>query len=250
MRGAGEVALWRPSGRRKTRNNKALSFTARHNSIDTTDSTSFQPTLANHLSIVWTSLTPSRNVSLNGNVRVILNGSRINVYAIGQCSCTSGTSRNFIAASHSNPSDPGCNDLLTTVYHTLVVSTLLSWSPKKWLAIDAFVAFVQSVVERLPSSSLVNSKSSNVIALGEILVDVVWSVDSELEEILADTKFALANAEQGSPNSASPAVSGGSGPAGEAALSATLEKVLKAKQNAELDKETLTILIRRLLVST
>ncbi|OBZ76414.1 THO complex subunit 2 [Grifola frondosa] len=137
--------------------------------------------------------------------------------------------RNIVLAPHSNPSDPGCNDVLTTVYHALIGSTLLTWSPKKPLSVDAFVAFVQSVLDHLPSSSIASDKSANVISFGEILVDAVWSIDSELEEILADAKNAASSAEQG----AMPA--------------ATVAQIVKAKKNAEADKETLVLVVKRLL---
>ena len=141
-----------------------------------------------------------------------------------------GGSRNLVAPSHSNPHDPDCNATLTTVYHALLSSTLASWSPKKSLSADALVVFVRSVLDHLPSSSAGTDKSPNVAAFGEILVDIVWAIDSELEEILTDAKNAASTADQGELSAA------------------TVAQAVKAKDNAEADKGTLVALVRGLLV--
>jgi THO complex subunit 2 len=108
-------------------------------------------------------------------------------------------SRNTLISPHCNPSDPNCADVLTTAYHTLLCSTLRTWSFKDSLTADAFLAFVQSVLDGLPSSSSTSAtNSSNSVLFGEIVVDMVWSIDAELEEIQADAKVAIANSEQGS----------------------------------------------------
>jgi len=108
-------------------------------------------------------------------------------------------SHNILISPHCNPSDPDCADVLTTAYHALLCSTLSTWSPERPLTADAFLAFVQSVLDGLPSSSSTSSSNSSNIALfGEIVVDMVWSIDAELDEILADAKAAIANVEQGS----------------------------------------------------
>ena len=105
-------------------------------------------------------------------------------------------SRNILISPHCNPSDPNCADVLTTAYHTLLCCALSTWSPKDTLTADTFLAFVQSVLDGLPSSSSASaSNSCNAALFGEIVVDMVWSIDAELDEILADTK-AIANVEQ------------------------------------------------------
>jgi len=105
-------------------------------------------------------------------------------------------SRNILISPHCNPSDPNCADVLTTAYHTLLCCALSTWSPKDTLTADTFLAFVQSVLDGLPSSSSTSaSNSCNAALFGEIVVDMVWSIDAELDEILADTK-AIANVEQ------------------------------------------------------
>ncbi len=105
-------------------------------------------------------------------------------------------SRNILISPHCNPSDPNCADVLTTAYHTLLCCALSTWSPKDTLTADTFLAFVQSVLDGLPSSSsTLASNSCNAALFGEIVVDMVWSIDAELDEILADTK-AIANVEQ------------------------------------------------------
>ena len=135
-----------------------------------------------------------------------------------------------MAAPHSNPHDPDCNVTLTTVYHALLAATLASWSPKNPLSVDSLVAFIQSVVDHLPSSSSGTDKNPNIAAFGEVLVDILWAIDAELEEVLGDAKNAASAAEQGelSPT--------------------TVAQAVKAKDNAEADKETMVTLIRRLLV--
>ncbi|KAI9000935.1 transcription factor/nuclear export subunit protein 2-domain-containing protein [Trametes punicea] len=137
--------------------------------------------------------------------------------------------RKLVTGPHSNPYDPDANATLTTIYHALISSTLLSWPVKRSLSVDAVIAFVQSVLDRLPSSSTPSEKSPNVVAFGEILVDVIWAIDSELEEIVGDAKNAANAAEQGTMSPA------------------TVEQVVKAKANAESDKSTIESIVRRLL---
>ncbi|KAI0832504.1 transcription factor/nuclear export subunit protein 2-domain-containing protein [Trametes gibbosa] len=139
--------------------------------------------------------------------------------------------RALVAAPHSKPYDADANATLTTVYHVILSSTLLSWPAKKTLSVDAVVAFVQSIVLSLPSSSASSEKSSNVVALGEILVDVIWAIDSELEEIVGDMKTAAGAAEQGTMSPAA------------------VEQLVKTKGNAEVDKATVENIVRRLLLN-
>jgi hypothetical protein len=141
-------------------------------------------------------------------------------------------SRNTLIAPHCNPSDPSCVDVLTTAYHTLLCSVLHTWTPKHTLSANVFVEFVQSVLNDLPSTS--STTSSNAIVFGEHLVDMMWSVDAELDEILADTKVALmTGVDQGAPNTT---------------VSTLLSKAKKAKQSAELDKETIQVIVKKFLV--
>ena len=134
--------------------------------------------------------------------------------------------------------------MLTTVYQTLLNSTLKTWSPNASLTSDAFVDFVQSVLDRLPSSSA-NNHSSNVTLFGEILVDLFWATDAELEDILTDARNASAAAEQAA------AQGGESGQADKPAVhhADLVAGILKAKENVESDKATLIDIIKRLLVS-
>lgn len=99
-------------------------------------------------------------------------------------------SRNTLIAPHCNPSDPECVDVLTTAYHTILSSSLKTWSPKESITADDFLVFLQSVLEGLPSSSSSNSTTNeaNASVFGDIVVDVIWSIDAELDEILSDAK--------------------------------------------------------------
>ncbi|EGO01596.1 hypothetical protein SERLA73DRAFT_49063 [Serpula lacrymans var. lacrymans S7.3] len=139
--------------------------------------------------------------------------------------------RNMLTSPHCNPSDPSCMDVLSTAYHTLLLSVLTTWSPKNSLAPQALVTFVQSVLNALPSSSSPSQsiKSSHAALFGEILVDIVWSIDTQLDELHADAKVAVTVAEQLADRSLVP------------------NKTSKAKQNVEKDKETLCDLVKRFL---
>lgn len=77
------------------------------------------------------------------------------------------------------------------------------------------------------------------MAFAELLVDLLWAIDIELDDVHADAKLALANAEQGNV----PTVTDG------ADAAAILARVAKVKQSAETDKSTLADLSRSLVVS-
>lgn len=139
-------------------------------------------------------------------------------------------SRNILHAPHCNPSDPRCLDVLSTTYHTLLASTLKTWSPKYPLAPAAFVEFVQSVLKELPSSS---SSNSNATIFGEHLVDMIWSLDLELEELYGDFKSLPG---------------GNAGEQGAQVADDTQSKAIKSKRNIENDKETIAVIVKQLLV--
>ena len=82
------------------------------------------------------------------------------------------------------------------------------------------------------------STSSFAISFGEILVDIIWSADAELEEILLDAKAALAQcADQNKANERT-----------ENDDMSFLTAMTKAKQDAELDKDTLIDLVKQFMV--
>ena len=74
---------------------------------------------------------------------------------------------------------------------------------------------------------------------GELLVDLVWAIDAELDDVHQDAKVALANAEQGN------------GPIVAEGVDATvvLARVANAKQTTESDKEALAGTVNLLVVS-
>ncbi|KAG1874783.1 transcription factor/nuclear export subunit protein 2-domain-containing protein [Suillus subalutaceus] len=150
--------------------------------------------------------------------------------------------RNFLISPHSNPSDLICAEALTTAYHALLLSVLTTWQPKQnALNAQAFVAFIQSVLLALPSSSCARAGPPvQNIVFGEILVDVLWATDAQLDEFLADAKSALVGSEQacgGQQVKDTPKKDTTDG-AGKAAL---------LKHFVEQDKETLSELVKRLL---
>ncbi|KAG6831879.1 hypothetical protein H0H92_006996 [Tricholoma furcatifolium] len=142
--------------------------------------------------------------------------------------------RSSLFAPHCNPSNAECVDTLTTVYHTLLCSVLQTWSPKHSLAPLEFVDFVQSVLNTLPSSSSGSSTSTNAACFGETLVDMIWSVDAELDEVLNDAKVTLAACAKQEDSTR---------------LSSIVAKVKKAEQIAEKDKETVHGIVKRFLRS-
>jgi THO complex subunit 2 len=100
-------------------------------------------------------------------------------------------SRKYLIQLHSTPTDSNAADALVTAYHTLLSATLSLWLPKHSLAPSSFSAFVKSMWQALPSSSQ-DAPSPAATALGELLIDSMWSIDSQLDEAIADSKAAIA----------------------------------------------------------
>jgi THO complex subunit 2 len=129
--------------------------------------------------------------------------------------------------------------VLTTAYHTLLSAVLLSWTPKHPITLNAFVTFVRSVLDGLPSTSTASSTtSSNASIFGELLADIIWSIDAELEEITGDARIALSQCSE--QNKAKEGK--------EKDRATILAKVTKAKQNADADKDSLVELVQKFLV--
>ncbi|KAG2148090.1 transcription factor/nuclear export subunit protein 2-domain-containing protein [Suillus clintonianus] len=149
--------------------------------------------------------------------------------------------RNFLISPHSNPSDPICAEALTTAYHALLLSALTTWQPKHSLNAQALVAFIQSVLLALPSSSSARAGPPvHNAVFGEILVDVLWSTDAQLDEFLADAKSALVGSEQAS----------GGYQVKDTTKKDTTDGAVKASRLrylVEQDKDTLSELVKRLL---
>ena len=142
------------------------------------------------------------------------------------------SSRNFLI-SHWNSTEPNDAATLDAAYQKLLFSMLKTWSLKPPLTPHALVTFVQSVLLSLPSSSAQRGRSTNNGVHGELLVDLIWSTDAHLDELLADSKGILAVPDHE--------------PASQESKDAS--RALQAKQAAEQDKELLADLVRRLLVS-
>jgi THO complex subunit 2 len=90
-------------------------------------------------------------------------------------------------------------------------------------------------LESLPSSS--STISSNATVFGELLIDMIWAVDEELDEIIGDSKNIITNCNEL-----------GSGDTLESTMRAALGNAMKAKNIAEEDKETLAEIIKKFLV--
>jgi THO complex subunit 2 len=99
-------------------------------------------------------------------------------------------SRKYLTQLHSTPSDSNAADALVTTYHTLLSATLTLWPSEHPLSPPAFTAFVKSLLLSLPSSSQVAS-SPAATAFGELLIDTMWSIDSQLDDVIADPKATI-----------------------------------------------------------
>lgn len=99
------------------------------------------------------------------------------------------TSRKYLVQLHSTPADSDAVGALVTTYHTLLSSTLSLWPLKHSLTPAAFAAFVKGMLLGLPSSHDAPSPAAN--ALGELLVDAVWSIDLQLDEAILDSKVVI-----------------------------------------------------------
>ncbi|KAF7353062.1 THO complex subunit 2 [Mycena venus] len=137
--------------------------------------------------------------------------------------------RTFVTPFHCNLSDPDCLDKLTTTYHTLLLSMLSTWPSKHTISPGGFVSFVKTVLSGLPSSS---SRPPQVVSIfGEHLVDMIWAVDAELDEYLADAKSTITNCGENTVGN----------------VASALSKAKKDKQNAENDKDIITSIVKQLV---
>ncbi|KAI6151770.1 transcription factor/nuclear export subunit protein 2-domain-containing protein [Pisolithus tinctorius] len=139
--------------------------------------------------------------------------------------------RNFLVALHSNPVNPNDAVTLNSAYQKLIFSVLKTWSSKPPLTPHAMTNLVQSVLLSLPSSSAQRGRSTNNDAYGEMFVDLIWSIDAHLDELLTDSKTVLA-----APDPP---------PAGQESKDAS--RASQTKQSLEHDKEILTDIVRRFL---
>jgi THO complex subunit 2 len=96
-----------------------------------------------------------------------------------------------------------------------------------------FAEFVQSVLARLPSSSQTDPQETSPAAIfGDHLVDMIWAVDTQLDELLNEARVASsASQEQGKKE-----------------VAALLAKAKKAQTNAENDKHRIPVIVKKLLV--
>ena len=144
-------------------------------------------------------------------------------------------SRKYLTQLHSTPTDTNAADALVTTYHTLLSATLTLWPSEHPLSPPAFTAFVKSMLLSLPSSSQVAS-SPAAAAFGELLIDTMWSIDSQLDDVIADSKATIAaQSEKEKENEQTNSQSEDSG-------------ALLSRDAATKDKGTLLELVKLLLV--
>ena len=128
------------------------------------------------------------------------------------------SSRQLLLKLHStSPNGQGSDDLCTA-YNALLTATLSSWSRQKSSTPATFVTFVQSVLSGLPSTSSPATEPSGSMWLGNSLVDMIWSIDMELDELVAESKS-------------------GDGTSGN-----------ECQKNGEKDKQVVADLVKKLLV--
>ena len=128
------------------------------------------------------------------------------------------SSRQLLLKLHSASPNGQGNDDLYTAYNTLLTATLSSWSKHKHPTPTTFVTFVQSVLSGLPSTSSSTTGPSSITWLGNSLVDMIWSIDIGLDELVAESKY-------------------GEGASGD-----------EHQNNAERDKQVVADLVKKLLV--
>jgi len=107
-------------------------------------------------------------------------------------------SRKYLVQLHSTPADSNAVDALVATYHTLLSSTLSLCPPKHPLTPAAFAAFVKGMLLGLPSSHDAPSPAAN--ALGELLIDAMWSIDSQLDDVITDSSKAAISAQSEKEN--------------------------------------------------
>lgn len=98
------------------------------------------------------------------------------------------SSRQLLLKLHSSSTNGQGSDDLYTAYNTLLTAALSSWSKYKYFTSATFVAFVQSVLSGLPSTSSSITEPSSLTWLGSSLVDMIWSIDIELDELVTESK--------------------------------------------------------------
>ncbi|TFK56192.1 hypothetical protein OE88DRAFT_1621965 [Heliocybe sulcata] len=102
--------------------------------------------------------------------------------------------RSILISPHCNPTDPGCAEVLSTAYHTLIASALAVWNPPtesgapawgKRMSAEEVAGFVQSVVRALPEGSRGSEGEAErrKEAFGEVMVDMLWALEMGLEEM-------------------------------------------------------------------
>lgn len=99
--------------------------------------------------------------------------------------------RAYYSAHFNTSTDSSAADDLVTTYHTLLSATLSLWPSEHPLSPPAFTAFVKSMFLSLPSSSQVAS-SPVATALGELLIDTMRSIESQLDDVIAGSKATIA----------------------------------------------------------
>lgn len=156
-------------------------------------------------------------------------------------------SRKILIPPHSSIADADCADILASAYEVLIHALLKTWNPSSpRLGATELVAFVQSVLENLPStSSASGGHSTSLSLLGDLLVDLIWAVDMQLSEFLPDAKQLGSTAKNTAKTGAKDNIDFSDK---KSELTPEQKRAEQLKAAAESDRTTLAELTRNLLV--
>ncbi|KAG9026250.1 THO complex subunit 2 [Tulasnella sp. JGI-2019a] len=85
-------------------------------------------------------------------------------------------------------------DVLTDAFYILLSAGMSSLSPPAPISATTLVNFIQSLIQSVPSTSSAGSALFDnplVSAVGDVLVDVMWTIDVELDDLAQDTDTAV-----------------------------------------------------------
>ncbi|KAG8883184.1 THO complex subunit 2 [Tulasnella sp. 332] len=91
-------------------------------------------------------------------------------------------------------SDQASQDVLTDSFYVLLSSAMPSLSPSATLPSTTLASFTQSLIQAAPSTSSSEAalyENTSVSLVGDVLVDVIWTIDVELDDLAQDTNISV-----------------------------------------------------------
>ncbi|KIY72984.1 hypothetical protein CYLTODRAFT_343075 [Cylindrobasidium torrendii FP15055 ss-10] len=103
--------------------------------------------------------------------------------------------RAFVSPHHLKLTDSVSSATVFSVYQALLYATVATWTGKAKLTGSAFTNFVKSAVDGMPSTSTASPPAVDPMraTFGEHLVDIIWALDIDLDEVAAEAKAASGN---------------------------------------------------------